>query len=202
MDTNLDFSKNIESNVQFSPKLLNIVGYIGLIGAVLLVLPLVFTIENDFPIDTVSNIGDKMTSIAEIVFISLISYKIYKDRITKPSYMLLACFAGIIGLDFIVTLISEEIGIITSIIYILGSIGVGFIFIMSQNTKKLGIWLLLSMAGDIILLAITSNDEFENSQKWVGIALAAIYCYPYSKYLESCQKFLNGNETEKNSYDV
>lgn len=194
MDTNLDLSKNIESKVQFSTKWLNIVWYIGMIGAVLSVLPLVFTIENGFPTDTVSNIGDKMTSIAEIVFISLISYKIYKDGIVKPSYILLASFAGLIGLDFIVTLISEEIGFITFIIYILGSIGTGFIFIMSQNTKKIGVWLLLSMAGSVILLAITSNDEFENSQKWVGIALAAIYCYPYAKYLESCQKFLNGNE--------
>lgn len=199
MDTNLDLSKNIESNVQFSTKLLNVVWYIGLIGAGLSVLPFVFTIENGFPTDTVSIIGDKMTSIAEIVFISLISYKIYKDGIAKPSYILLACFAGLIGLDFIVTLISEEIGFITLIIYILSSVGAGLIFLMAKDTKKIGMWLLLSLAGSIILLAIVSDDEFENTQKWVGIALAAIYCCPYAKYLESCQKFLNGNETEKNS---
>lgn len=196
MDTNIDVSKNIASGVQFSAKILNVVWYIGFFGALLSILPLVFTIDNDFPMEAVSSIGDVMTSIAEIVFISLISYKIYKDGITKPPYALLASFAGVIALDFIVTLISDEIGEITTIIYIIFTVGAGLIFFISQDTKKIGMWLLLSIAGSIILLAIVSNDDFENKQKWIGMALAAIYCYPYAKYLESCQKFLVGDEKE------
>lgn len=199
MDTNIDISKNIESGVQFSKKLLNIAVYIGIIGAVLSVMSFVFTIDNGFPVETVSNIGDKMTSLAEIVFISLISYKIYKDGIAKPSYALLACFAGVIALDFIVGLISEEVGLVTSIIYLISSVGAGVILFMAKDTKKIGLWSLLSVAGSIILLAVVTNDDFENSQKAVAIALAALYCYPYAKYLESCQKFLVGKEMEENS---
>ena len=196
MEKDINVNEKIVSKVQFSGKLLNVLCYVGIIGAVFSVLPFVFTLDNGFPVDTVAIIGDKLTSIAEIVFISLISYKIYKDEIAKPSYILLACFAGVIALDFIVNLISEEMGFMTSIIYIICSVGAGLIFLMAQDTKKIGMWLLLSMAGSIILFAIVLNDEFENTQKWIGIALAALYCYPFFKFLESCQKLLVGDVNE------
>lgn len=195
MESDINVKAKITSNVQFSDKLLNVIFYVGIIGAIATVLPFVFTIDNDFPFWTVLQIGEIMTSIAEIVFISLISYKIYKDGISKPPYVLLACFAGIIVLDFLVELISDEIGTITNFIYIISSVGAGIILLMSKNTNKIGMWLLLSLAGFIILFAIIF-DEFENTNKWIGIALAAIYCYPYSKYLESCQKFLVGDGKE------
>ena len=196
MDTNFNIEKNVESNVQFSAKLLNIVFYIGMIGALLLVLPYVFTKNNDFPVETMSDIGDSLTLIVELIFISLISYKLYKDGITKPSYPLLACYAGLMGLDFIVNLISQETGFIIAIIDVICAVGVGIMLLMAQDTRKIGMWLLLSMAGYIILFSIVFNEDFENTQKWVAIGLAAIYCYPFAKYLESCQKFLTGKENE------
>lgn len=189
METNLDENNKIESSIQFSPKLLNIVWYIGIIGAVLSVIPFVFTIDDGFPFEEVAGIGEKLAIISEIIFISLITYKIYKDGITKPSYKLLIVYSGVMFLDFFVSLFSEDLGSVISLISLILSIVTGIFLLMNPLTKKIGIWLLICMASGILLLAIT-GDDFENTQKWVGIALAAIYCGPYAKYLESCQKFL------------
>ena len=196
MAYNQNLSEKLETNLHFSPKLLNVIWYVGLIGSVLLILPYVFSVDNDFPVETLSAFGEKLTVLAEIIFISMMAYKIYKDGIVKPSYMLLVGYAGMQILDLLVNLISEEIGFITSMISLFINVVVGIAFLMSPLTKKIGFWLLLSMAGAILLLAILS-EGFENNNKWVGIGLSAIYCYPYIKYLEGCQKFLTGEVNEK-----
>ena len=48
MESNLNIPKNLESNVYFSAKLLNVVWYIGMIGSFMGILPYVFSHDNDF----------------------------------------------------------------------------------------------------------------------------------------------------------
>lgn len=194
MENNLNITENIDSGIQFPRKLLSVVWYIGIIGATLSVIPMIVSIK-DFPIETTSTIGGFMTSLAELIFISLIAYKLNKDRVQQPSYLIVGCFAGVIALDLIVSLISEEVGFITTIIYLIFTAIMGFIFLTAQATKKIGTWLLLSIAGSIILMSIIAND-FETTQKVIAIAVAAIFVGPYAIFLGYCQDFLTGKEND------
>lgn len=190
----------IKEGTTFSRSWLNVLLYMGLIGAVMTILPVVLTIDNGLPSESIIAIGDFLTTVAEIGFISLIAFKLYKDGVNKPSYVLLICYAGVMALDMLVEFLSEEIGFVMSIITIIFSVIMGFILLLAPTTKKIGVWLLLSLAGIIILLSIVS-DDFENSNKLFGILLTMLYLFPFTKYMESCQKFLIGSRSQDNSDD-
>ena len=190
----------IKEDTTFSKSWLNVLLYIGLIGAVMTVMPVALTIDNGLPSESIITIGDVLATVAEIVFISLLAFKFRNDGIEKPSYALLACYAGVLTFALLVGFLNEEIGFIMSIISIIFSIVIGIVLIISPCTKKIGMWLLLSMAGFILLLAIVL-DDFENSNKLVGRFLALLYVYPFAKYMESCLKFLTGSNSQDNSDD-
>lgn len=184
----------------FSKSWINILLYTGIIGAVISILPLVLPIDNDLSSESILDIGDTLTTVAEIGFISLLAFKFRNDGIERPSYMLLSCYAGVLTFALLVGFLNEDIGFIMGIISIIFSIVIGIILITVPYTKKIGMWLLLSMAGFILLLAIVL-DDFENSQKVVGIILAMLYVYPFAKYMESFQKLLADSSSEDNSDD-
>lgn len=190
MESNLNISEKINSGVTFPSKILNVFLYLGIVGALFSFLPYVYAKYKGLPVEVFTTIGETMSTIAEVVFISLIAYKLYKDGTTKPSYLYLACYVGIMGLDTIVTLISEDVGLVTSCIVIIVGIGLAIVFLTGASTKKIGIWLLLTFAGLIIMLAIVS-EEFEFTNKWAVLGICLIYIYPYGKFLECCQKFLS-----------
>lgn len=189
-----DSSSIQSSQITYSSKLLSVLIYAGLIGAVMLLLPLLVEIE-DLAGETISDIGNFITDVIEFVFISLIAYKINKEGIPKPSSTLLMFYLGIYALTMIVELISEDMGEVLSYIDIVMGIVIGFVFMLSPNTKKIGIWFFLSIAGLIIVMAVVSNDGIDYQHKGILKLLLALYILPYCKYLEECKKFLtNKNE--------
>lgn len=196
METNFNISEEINSGVTFPSKTLNVFLYLGIIGAFFGIFPYLYTDKIGLPIDAISAIGEFVSTLAEVVFISLIAYKLYKDGVTKPSYLYPACYAGLLVFDEIVSLISEEVGAITYILVLIGGIGLGIVFLTGASTKKIGMWTLLSLAGAILMLAIIRNG-FESTNKGALIGICLIYLYPYARYLDSCQKFLSEQQEDK-----
>ncbi|MCH5219433.1 MAG: hypothetical protein J1F20_02595 [Muribaculaceae bacterium] len=184
----------------FSKGWLNVLFYGGLIGVLMTIITYVISNNYDFSTESIEVIGDILATIAEIGFISLIAYKIRKDGIKKPSYQFLACYAGILAINLLVGFINEEVGFLTSFITLIFSVVIGIIFIQAPSTKKIGMWLLLTLAAAILVIAIIP-DSFELSEKSFFRILLILYAYPYGKYLESCQKYLSGNNSQDNSKD-
>lgn len=140
--------------------------------------------------EKISFFGNLVYAISEIILISLIAYKLNKEEIKKPSYVLLASYAVLLGMAAIISLVSEEISLIFDIINIILSIIVGFAFISGENTKKIGVWLLISVVGGILGLVLLGTGHVHSPNK----VIIALFILPTAVYLSSCMKYLTKTE--------
>ena len=140
--------------------------------------------------EKISFFGNLVYTVSEIILISLIAYKLNKEEIKKPSYVLIASYAVLLGLAAIISLMSEEISLIFDIINIILSIIVGYAFISGENTKKIGIWLLITVVGGIIGLVFIGTGHTVSHNKLI----IALLLLPTGVYLSSCMKYLTKTE--------
>ncbi|MCH5231452.1 MAG: hypothetical protein J1F43_06620 [Muribaculaceae bacterium] len=173
--------------------MLSMLVYVGAIGAVAMVMPLVLKTDSSFPSETVTSIGSTVADVVEMIFMGLLAYKINKEGLSKPSHILLATYAVLTALAIIVDFGSEDMGLILSIVNIILSVVVGFVCLSAPQTKKIGLWLLLSMVGVILLMVFADPD---NTNKNMARLYAALYVIPFAYYLEKCKTFLSGDEEQ------
>ena len=183
------------TSVKFSSKMLSVLAYVGIIGAVAMVMPLALKTDSDFPSETVSSIGSTVADVVEMIFMGLLAYKINKEGLSKPSYILIAAYAVLTALVIIVVFGSEDMGLILSMVNIILSVVVGFVCLSAPQTMKIGLWLLLSMVGVILLMAFADPD---NTNKGMAKLYALLYVIPFGYYLEKCKTFLSGEDEQKN----
>ena len=162
---------------------LYIVAILGLVGAAAIMLPIFFEGEVE---ENLSVYGNLMYAVAEIILVSLIAFKVYKENLKKPSYVLLASYAVLLGVAAIISLLSDEISLIFDIINIILSIFVGFSFVSGENTKKIGLWLLLSIVGGILFLVAVGYGYADTPNK----VIIGIFLIPIWLYLSNCVKYL------------
>lgn len=181
------------ANVKFSSIMLSVLTYVGIIGAVAMVMPLALKTDSDFPDEIVIGIGSTIADVVEMIFMGLLAYKINKEGLSKPSHILIATYAVLTALAVVVDFGSEDLGLILSVVNMILSVVVGFVCLSAPQTKKIGLWLLLSMVGAILLMVFADPD---NTNKTIAKFYALLYVIPFGCYLEKCKKFLSGEEEQ------
>lgn len=178
----------MSKKIFFSEILLYIILAFGIVGTILSLMPLIS--QSDALDDKIAFVGEVISGIMEIVLISLIAYKVCKEGLKKPSYGLLVAYVFTYTLSIIISFVSEDLSVIFNVINLILFIVVGFAFLMGEGTKKIGIWLLLSIVG-MILLLVFRNAEATHKETIVITGL--MYIIPYYYYLFYCVKFLAFN---------
>lgn len=183
-------NKTINSEVSKSALpagLLKALVYIAGCAQVIALLPYFNTDSIDF-FESISPIGEIVSTLIEALFLCLVAYKVNKEDMPIPAKYILA-FAAIGLLTMFQPLFSDGFEIIMSIIVLIVAAVVVFNFIKFKPTQKIGLFQIATIACSF-LLTIYSDELLSVSD--IGILKILIFASvaPFVLYLGSCYDFL------------
>lgn len=170
-------------------KFLSVCVWLGVIGAAVGLAPFVIQMPRDFPLEAeeLLNYGMGVAEFIELILVCLLAYKVHKDGLSKPVFIMSVVYAACIAIGFIAGLASEELETVVSIATLVLAVAMGVVCMTVAPTRMIGACLIIWV---IVLILVVSFAEPGHRNKMVAAILILLYASPFIGYLTSIQNFL------------
>lgn len=193
---NNTFIESKETKITFPSKILKPLVYIAGIAEVISLLPY-FNIDSIDFFDSIAPIGDIVATLIEVLLISLVAYKIYKEDL-PISYKHIIAYAAVSFITISSPLFSGVFELTMVFLLLILSIVVGINFIKFEPTRNIGLFQIANIIC-IFLLVIFSEELFSVSDKGILKILILATAAPFVMYLGSCYDFLCENKEDNDA---
>lgn len=187
-----------EDTYSFSPTLLNFICVLGIGGAVVMLISLLLSNFGDL-----SGLLSFSGCIMDASFIAvyfMLAYKLKSDNVITRAQGMFG-MTGIMAVSFLVNLFSDdemEFAEVLTIISFLAEIVIAIVLITKNDTRKIGIWSLVSTAGFLIFAYWILPEIFSGYRgSGNGRFITLLVIFPVVKFFESSKKYLCNQQSEE-----